>query len=95
MGGNNIVNKATQWDYIEPLGTTVVIDSGSRFEGQGDATFENINSLPGLFFIGCRFRLDDGVHYGWIKMKYENHHLEWGECVYRTTPGVSITTGTN
>lgn len=94
-GGNNIVNKANQWDYIEPIGTSIVIDANSRFEGQGDAMFEDITSLPELFFIGCRFMLSDGIHYGWIKMKKVNGELEWGEAVYRTTPGVSITTGAN
>ena len=94
-GGNNIVNKANQWDYIEAIGTNVTIDANSRFEGQGDAMFENVGSLPELFFVGCRFRLGDGIHYGWIKVKMVNGQLEWGECVYRTTPGVSITTGNN
>lgn len=94
-GGNNIVNKASQWDYIEPIGTSVVIDANSRFEGQGDAMFEDIASLPSLFFVGCRFRLADGIHYGWIKMKKVGNELEWGECVYRTIPDKSITTGAN
>ena len=93
--GNNIVNKASQWDYIDPLGTEVVIDANSRFEGQGDAMFEDLTALPGLFFIGCRINLSDGVHYGWIKAHYTNGQLEYGECVYRTTSNVSITTGKN
>ena len=94
-GGNNIVNQANQWDYIEPIGTNVTIDANSRFEGQGDATFENSAALPELFFVGCRFVLSDGIHYGWIKMKKVDGQLKWDECVYRTTPGVSITTGAN
>lgn len=94
-GGNNIVNKANQWDYIDPLGTEVIIDANSRFEGQGDAMFEDIASLPELFFIGCRINLSDGTHYGWIKAHHKNGTIEWGECVYRTTPGTAITTGKN
>ncbi|MBP5645532.1 MAG: hypothetical protein J6W95_06350 [Bacteroidales bacterium] len=94
-GGNNIVNVADQWDYIDPLGTEVVIDANSRFEGQGDAMFENVSALPSLFFVGCRFYLADGVHYGWIKAHQVDGNIEWGECVYRTTPGASITTGKN
>ena len=93
--GNNIVNKTSQWDYIDPLGTEVVIDANSRFEGQGDAMFEDLTTLPSLFFIGCRINLSDGVHYGWIKAHYTGGQIEYGECVYRTTPNVSITTGKN
>lgn len=90
--GNNIVNKADQWDYIEPLGREVTIDGTSRFEGQGDAMFDDMATLPNLFFIGCRIVKADGTHYGWIKAHYVNGRVEWGECVYRSTPGVAITT---
>lgn len=93
-GGNNIVNKEGAWDDIDPLDTCVVIGPESRFEGQGDALFTT-GTLPALFFVGCRFVMSDGVHYGWIKVKNVDGTLEWEECVYRTTPETSITTGKN
>lgn len=94
-GGNNIVNKADQWDYIEPLGTEMVIGPDSHFDGLGDAMFEETATLPALFFVGCRIKLADGIHYGWIKVRPVDGGLEWSECVYRTTPEATITTGKN
>ena len=95
-GGNNIVNKADQWDYIEPLAANVTVGASSRFEGQGDAMFEDMNALPATFYIGCRFKLDDGVHYGWVKASRQDGRevsVQWDKCAYNSKPGEAIPTG--
>lgn len=57
------------------------------------ANLPTVSSLPEKFYVGCRFTLSDGIHYGWVKVKYDDGELEWDKCAYNTTPSASITAG--
>ena len=92
-GGNNIVASTSAWDYLAPLAQNTVIGPQSNFAGQGDAMFEDFNSLPEKFYVGCRFVLSDGVHYGWISVRYQNGTLNWEKCAYNTNKNESIEAG--
>ncbi len=55
--------------------------------------FEDFNSLPEKFYVGCRFVLSDGVHYGWISVRHQNGTLNWEKCAYNTNKNESIEAG--
>ncbi len=92
-GGNNIVASTSAWDYLAPLAQNTVIGPQSNFAGQGDAMLEDFNSLPEKFYVGCRFVLSDGVHYGWISVRRQNGTLNWEKCAYNTNKNESIEAG--
>lgn len=89
----NIVNIADQWDYIQLLKYGDTICDYSRFEGQGDASFKDPESLPTDFYIGCRVAIDNKIHYGWIKVENTGQNLNWKECAYNSNPSEGIKAG--
>lgn len=90
-GGNNIVNAEEQWDIIEPMEKGASVNSGCRWEGQGDAMLPY--DMPEKFYVGFRFRLNNAIHYGWAKVKYEDGEVEWDKCAYNTKPGITAFCG--
>ncbi|MBQ1408596.1 MAG: hypothetical protein IIY87_02425 [Bacteroidales bacterium] len=93
MSQCNIVNIAEQWDYIQPLKFGDTICDYSRFEGQGDASFSDPESLPTEFYVGCRVAIDNKIHYGWIKVEKTGDNLNWKECAYNSNPSKGIKAG--
>ncbi|MCR4829733.1 MAG: hypothetical protein K5864_09790 [Bacteroidales bacterium] len=92
-GGPNIVNNAEMWDLIEPLEKGDQVYSGCHWDGQGDAMLPEVSTLPEKFYVGFRFLLSDGIHYGWAKVEYDDGQLEWSKCAYNTKPSVTAFAG--
>lgn len=98
-GGNNIYSDLEVWDYIAILASGYVIDAHGNFAGYGDATFEELSSVPEHLFVGFRILLPDGVHYGWAEATVSTSAasndivLNWIACAYNTVPGGAIAAG--
>ena len=96
-GGNNVVSDPEVWDYAAVLAAGQVVDANSAFGGYGDATFQDLTSVPERIFVGFRILLADGVHYGWaeavVSTSASDIVLNWVACAYNTTPNASITIG--
>lgn len=90
-GGNNIANAEEQWDLIEPMGKGASVYSGCRWEGQGDAMLPY--NMPNKFYVGFRIHMNDTIHYGWAKVKYENGEVNWTKCAYNTVPSITAFCG--
>lgn len=92
-GGNNIVASDAGWDYIATLAEGTTINASSNFAGYGDGFFAEASSLTGTFYVGLRFRLADGVHFGWAKVNASQGSLSWNECYYNASPNAPINAG--
>ena len=96
-GGNNVVSDPEVWDYAAVLTSGQVVDASSNFDGYGDATFQDLTTVPERIFVGFRILLDDGVHYGWaeatVSTSANDIVLNWGSCTYNTTPNAPVTIG--
>ena len=87
---NNVVISS---GLIATLAKHTSINASSNFAGNGNSSLPAVSSLPEKFYVGCRFTLSDGVHYGWVKVKYDDGELEWDKCAYNTTSSASLTAG--
>lgn len=96
-GGNNVVSDPEVWDYAAVLAAGQVVDANSTFGGYGDATFQDLTTVPERIFVGFRILLADGVHYGWaeavVSTSASDIVLNWVACAYNTTPNASVTIG--
>ena len=88
--GNNVVISS---GVIATLAKHTSINASSYFAGDGNSSLPALGSLPEKFYVGCRFTLSDGIHYGWVKVKYDDGELEWDKCAYNTSLSSSITAG--
>lgn len=87
---NNIVVLS---GYIATMAKHSAINSSCNFAGDGHTPLPALGSLPEKFYVGCRFMLADGLHYGWVKVEYEDDGLEWDKCAYNTAPNRPVTAG--
>ena len=87
---NNIVVSS---NCIAPLSKHSSINATCNYAGSGHTPLAALSALPEKFYVGCRIRLTDGMHYGWIKVKYDDGELEWDKCAYNTTPNGPVTAG--
>ena len=96
-GGNNVVSDPEVWDYAAVLASGQVVDANSTFGGYGDATFQDLTTVPERIFVGFRILLADGVHYGWaeavVSTSASDIVLNWVACSYNTTPNAPVTIG--
>lgn len=96
-GGNNVVSDPEVWDYAAVLASGQVVDANSTFGGYGDATFQDLTTVPERIFVGFRILLADGVHYGWaeavVSTSAADIVLNWVACSYNTTPNAPVTIG--
>ena len=69
------------------------VNAMCNFAGDGNTPLPSLGSLPEKFYVGCRITLSDGVHYGWVKVKYDDGELEWDKCAYNTSPDSPVTAG--
>ena len=96
-GGNNVVSDPEVWDYAAVLVSGQVVDANSTFGGYGDATFQDLTTVPERIFVGFRILLADGVHYGWaeavVSTSASDIVLNWVACAYNTTPNAPVTIG--
>lgn len=96
-GGNNVVSDSEIWDYAAVLASGQVVDANCIFGGYGDATFQDLTTVPERIFVGFRILLDDGVHYGWaeavVSTSASDIILNWVACAYNTTPNAPVTIG--
>ena len=92
-GGNNVCNSSMGWDYAAALSQGTPIGPSSNWEGQGDCMVNE--TYPSQYFIGFRFRRDDGVHYGWAMVNVSSSAVNWVDIYYQATPGMAINAGDN
>ena len=96
-GGNNVVSDPEIWDYAAVLASGQVVDANCTFGGHGDATFQDLTTVPERIFVGFRILLADGVHYGWaeavVSTSASDIILNWVACAYNTTPNAPVTIG--
>ncbi|MBR0073929.1 MAG: hypothetical protein IJP95_08850 [Bacteroidales bacterium] len=90
-GGNNVCNSSMGWDYAAALTQGTAIGASSSWEGQGDCMINE--TYPSQYFIGFRFRLNDGIHYGWAMVNVSSSAITWVKAFYQATPGQSINAG--
>ena len=90
-GGNNVFASDEGWDYAAALTQGTDIGPNSRWDGQGDCMVSA--TTPNQFYIGFRFKLSDGVHYGWAKVTVNSSSVTWDKIFYHTTPNMSIKAG--
>ena len=93
-GGNNI---ASQTDYVEFVASGVTIGASSEFGGYGDGMIESSALTAGTYYLGFRFVLNDGVHYGYAECTVVENgtdfDITWNNCYYNATVSGSIITG--
>ncbi len=88
---NNVVVTAS--GELSMLQKHSAINATLNYGGNGSTPLPALSSLPEKSYVGCCLMMSDGIHYGWIKVKYDDGELEWDECAYNTTPGAQITAG--
>ncbi len=92
-GGNNMVSDPEMWDYVAVLAEGTPINASCNYTGYGDGSFEDLAALSGTIYIGMRFRLSDGLHYGWAKGTVSGTTVNWQSCYYNATPNAAINAG--
>jgi len=88
---NNVVVTAS--GELSMLQKHSAINSTLNYGGNGNTSLPALYTLPEKSYVACCLTMSDGIHYGWIKVKYDDGELEWDECAYNTVPGATITAG--
>ena len=91
--GNMLRGPAMSNGRIATLQKHSTIGNNLEYSTSIFANLPETGTLPEKFYVGCRFPMDDGIHYGWVKVKYDDGELEWDKCAYITTPSASLTAG--
>lgn len=94
---NNIVTLSSGypnagWDQIRNLSLDTPIDASTQYWGsEGDACLQNSEGINQI--VGLKFKLADGIHYGWACAMHHGDRAGWCDIFYETTPNTGIKAG--
>ena len=94
---NNIVTLSSGypnegWDRIKNLSANTTIDATTQYWGsEGDASLQSNQGSNQI--VGLKFKLGDGIHYGWASATHNGSSATWNEIYYNTTPNQAIKAG--